>query len=239
MPSFDIVGDVAIIKHRAELDIESLADYILEKHKNVHNVAVDYGVEGETRIRNVKLLRGTTLETVHREFGVRMKVDVSKVYFSPRLATERWRVVQEVQDGEKIYDMFCGVGPFSLLIGKYKNVEIYASDLNPAAIYYLNENIKLNKLNNIRSILGDAAEVWRALPKVDRVIMNLPHDSYQFLEYAINVLSPNGKINYYEILPKEEDLYGRFSEFPIKVLNVRRVHEYSPAKTLFSFLLTI
>ncbi len=239
MPSFDIVGDVAIIKYRDELDVEEFADYILQKHKNVKNVAVDYGVEGETRVRRVELIRGTGTETIYREFGIRLKVDISKVYFSPRLATERWRVVNEVEDGEVIYDMFAGCGPFSILIAKNRAVRIYASDINPHAIRYLEENIRLNKVERIKPMLGDARVVYREIPeKVDRVIMNLPHSAYEFLPVAMEVLKPGGVINYYEILPKDTDLKNRF-EGKFTVERVRRVHEYSPSKTLYSFLLTI
>ncbi len=238
MPSFDIVGNIAIIKYRDDLNIEEFAEYILNKHKNIKNVAVDYGVIGETRVRNVKLIRGTTTETIYREFGIRLKVDIARVYFSPRLATERWRVVSEVQDGEVIYDMFAGCGPFTILLAKNRDVRIYAGDINPHAIEYLEENIKLNKVSNIMAMLGDAREVYRKIPeKVDRVIMNLPHSAYEFLPLAESVLKSGGVINYYEILPRGEEK-NRF-EGDFKVLRVRKVHEYSPAKVLYSFLLTI
>ncbi len=238
MPSFDIVGDIAIIKFREEIDVEKLADYILQKHKSVKNVAVDYGVAGETRVRNVQLIRGDKTETIYKEYGIRLKLDIGKVYFSPRLATERWRVVQDVKDGEVIYDMFAGCGPFTILISKYKNVEIYASDINPYAIEYMKENIRLNKVSDVYPILGDAREVSSQLPeKVDRVIMNLPHSSYEFIPYALNPLKPGGKINYYEILPKDYNLKERFEDKRLKIVEVHRVHEYSPSKTLFSFTL--
>ncbi len=238
MVSFDIVGDIAIVKYREDLDLEEIAEYILKKHKNVRNVAVDYGVQGETRVRRVELIRGDRTETIHREFGIRIKVDISKVYFSPRLATERWRVVQDVRDGEVIYDMFAGCGPFSIMIAKYRRVKIYASDINPYAIEYLRENIRLNKVSNVVPILGDAREVAGQIgEKVDRVIMNLPHSAYEFLPYAMSVLKKGGKINYYEILPKDVNLEERFAGLDIQVRDVHRVHEYSPSKTLFAFLL--
>ena len=240
MPSFDIVGDVAIIKYREETDIETLALQILKQHKNVKNIAIDYGVEGETRVRNIKLIHGNRTETIYREYGIRLKVDLAKVYFSPRLATERWRVAQDVKNGEVIYDMFAGCGPFTMLISKYKKVKIYASDINPYAIEYLKENIKLNKIENIYPLLGDAKEISENLPeKVDRVIMNLPHKSYNFLAYSLTVLKHGGKINYYEILPKEYNEKSRFEDSKIKVISRRKVHEYSPSKILYSFILTI
>ena len=74
------------------------------------------------------------------------KLDVKKVYFSPRLATERKRVADLVSDGEEILDMFAGVGPFPFVIAKEKSVDITAVDINEVAIQYLNENIKINKV---------------------------------------------------------------------------------------------
>ena len=242
MVSFDIVGDIAIVKYRENEDMEKVADEILKKHKNVKNVAVDYGVYGEERIRKIELIRGTHTETIHREFGVRIKVDISKVYFSPRLATERWGVVQRVKDGETIYDMFAGCGPFSIMIAKYKKVRIFASDINRYAILYLTENIKLNKIKGVYPMLGDSRIISGKIPKVDRIIMNLPHSSSKFIPYALNAIKKGGEIHYYEILPRDQRVLSRFDEMGVKnveIIDVHRVHEYSPAKTLFSFLLRI
>ncbi len=242
MVSFDIVGDIAIVKYRVDMDMEKIADEIIKRHKNVKNVAVDYGVFGEERVRKIKLIRGTTTETIHKEFGIRIKVDISKVYFSPRLATERWRVVQRVRDGEMIYDMFAGCGPFSILIAKYRRVKIFASDINNYAIFYLIENIKLNKVKNIYPLLNDARKIVDKIPKVDRIIMNLPHSASEFLSYALRAIKIGGEIHYYEILPRDYEIESRFDELGfnnLKIIDVHRVHEYSPAKTLYSFLLKV
>ena len=242
MVSFDIVGDIAIVKYREDGDMEKIANEILRRHKNVKNVAVDYGVYGEERIRKIELIRGKSMETIHKEFNIRIKVDISKVYFSPRLATERWRVVQRVKDGETIYDMFTGCGPFSIMIAKYRKVKIFASDINKYAILYLIENIKLNRVKGVYPLLGDAKVISEKIPKVDRIIMNLPHNSKDFLPYALGAIKRGGEIHYYEILPKDHDLTSRFENLGIKnveIEDVHRVHEYSPSKTLFSFLLKV
>ena len=106
-------------------------------------------IKGTIRIRDLEFLAGTDDSiTIHKEHGARLKLDVKEVYFSPRLATERIRVSNSVKDGEKILDMFCGIGPFPILIAKNHDVDITAVDINEAAIKYLNENIKLNKLKN-------------------------------------------------------------------------------------------
>ncbi len=246
---FDVVGDIAIIKFAEGMDVEKIATAILKNHKNIKKVAVDYGVKGETRVRSLKLIYGESFETIHREYGIRIKVDVSKVYFSPRLASERWRVVSQVNDGEIIYDMFCGCGPFSIMIAKYRKVKIFASDINPYAIYYLKENIKLNKITTITPILGDAREVVKSIGKVNRIIMNLPHSAYEFFPYALNAVESGTKIHYYEILKRDASIInGRIVELQkiaeekgikLKLIEYHTVHPYSPSSDMYAFLFEI
>ena len=104
-------------------------------------------VKGEFRIRDVELIAGINKsETVHKENKCVYELDIRRVYFSPRLATEHDRVCSLVKDGEVILDMFAGVGPFSVLIAKIKRNQVVAVDINPVAIYYLKKNIILNKV---------------------------------------------------------------------------------------------
>ena len=49
--------------------------------------------------------------------------------------------MESVNEGEKILDMFCGIGPFPIVIAREKDVEITAVDINESAIKYLDENI--------------------------------------------------------------------------------------------------
>ncbi len=242
--SFDIVGGVAIIKSATDRDLNKIIRE-LEKRKNVKKIAIDRGIRGEERVRYLELVKGRSLETVHREYGIRLKVDLGKVYFSPRLATERWRVVQRVKDGEVILDMFAGCGPFSILIAKYRKVTIYACDINPHAVAYLKENIKLNKVEGVYPLLGDVRDMARLVPPVDRIIMNLPHSSFRFLDIALNKIKKDGEIHYYEILPEKhnrrEDLqnFARKMGKNMEVLEIRKVHGYAPGVNLYSFLLQV
>jgi len=242
--SFDIIGDIAILKYKDDVDYVSLAKRLVEEHKNIRKVAVDYGVKGDERIRSLKLVIGDNFETIHKEFGVRLKVDISKVYFSPRLATERWRVVENVKSGETVFDMFSGCGPFSLLIAKYKRVKIFASDINPYAIYYLIGNIKINKVKGIIPLLGDARILAEGI-RADRIIMNLPHSSFGFLPYALKASKDDAYIHYYEILPRRNEREIELIDvaekmgYKIEVLEKRKVHAYSPSKDMFSFLIHV
>ncbi|UCF08279.1 MAG: tRNA (guanine-N1)-methyltransferase, partial [Thermoplasmata archaeon] len=114
--SFDVIGRIAVIKIPEELmDYgKNIGDAIIEANKSVVTVAVDSGVEGEERHRQLSVVAGEAdLNTVHREYGIELEVNLAQVYFSPRLATEHWRIAEMGKQHEVVIDMFCGVGPFS------------------------------------------------------------------------------------------------------------------------------
>ncbi len=206
--SFDIIGDIAIIKIPEELEDykDEIGRTILEVQPNVETVMEDKGVSGEFRVRQVENIAGKDKRiTVHKEYGVEFEVDIAKAYFSPRLATERWRVVNETQYNEKILDMFAGVGPYSILIAKNVDVErIYSIDINPKAVSLLKKNVKRNNVEDLVEIhLGNAKDLAPKF-KVDRIIMNLPHSSFDFLDSALKATGDRGMIHYYEIIENAE-----------------------------------
>ncbi len=235
--SFDIIGDVVIIKIPDELEDyrKKIGKAIMQALPSARVVAADRGVKGEYRTRELETIAGEgPTETVHTEYGIRIKVDPAKAYFSPRLANEHQRIAELVKDGEEIIDMFAGVGPFSMMIAKMKNVHIYAIDLNPAAIDYLNENIVLNNVHGIEAINADARAIVRSLT-ADRIIMNLPHSAFHFFEDAVTAVD-DGWIHYYEIIEdaraKEriEDLkeLAESAGKKIRLERLIRIRNYAP-----------
>jgi tRNA (guanine37-N1)-methyltransferase len=207
------------------------------------------GIFGEERIRDLVIVVGKkSTETIHKEYGIELETDPSKVYFSPRLATEHWRVAESVEDGEVVIDMFCGIGPFSILIAKHWNPKkIYAIDINKEAIGYLKRNIKKNKVSNIEPYMGDSKVIIPTLPPYDRIIMNLPHSAFDFLSSAFSNIKDNGTIHYYEILDHDKkdkrwkEIEKMSSEQGIKIdkLGEREVHTYSPESSLYCFDLKV
>ena len=237
--SFDTIGDIVILEIPDELqDKKQLigdAAYKFTKRKAIY--MKKSAIKGTIRVRDLEFLSGVDDSlTIHKEHGVRLKLDVREVYFSPRLATERKRVMESVKDGEKILDMFCGIGPFPIVIARNKDVDITAVDINEAAIKYLDENIKLNKLKgNIESYCGDVREVSKGFKtKFDRIIMNLPGLAYSFLDVAIDLIEDDGIINYYEFSDSYEQGIKRLNEAAIgagkkvEILNTRKVKSISP-----------
>ncbi|MEM4577147.1 MAG: class I SAM-dependent methyltransferase family protein [Candidatus Nezhaarchaeales archaeon] len=202
--SWDLIGDIAVVELPEELlGYEMLvAEAILAVHKNVRSVYAKAGpVSGDFRIRPLKLIGGEDKSvTIHKEHGASFYVDVKNVYFSPRLATERKRVARQVSDGEVVLDMFSGVGPFAIQIAKSKDVVVHAIELNSAAYECLKKNIELNKVQDkVIPYLGDAREIVEEYltNKVDRVIMNLPEKSLDYVDAALKALRGRGILHVY------------------------------------------
>ena len=64
-----------------------------------------------------------------------------------------------------------GGGPFSIMIAKLARPKtIHAIDLKPEAVKYLEENMRLNKVENITPICGDALLEIEKLPEADTLI---------------------------------------------------------------------
>lgn len=195
-------------------------------------------VHGTIRIRDLELIAGEDNPvTIHKEHGARLKLNVKEVYFSPRLATERKRVSDSVHNGENILDMFCGIGPFPMVIAKNNDVSIIGVDINENAIKYFNENIKLNKVKNVDAICGDAREISKSFKnKFDRIIMNLPGLAYDFLDVAMQLIEDDGIINYYEFSDGYEQGTKRLVDAGLKenknveIINTRKVKSTSPGE---------
>lgn len=206
--SYDLIGDVALIKLPDVLIPykEKIGDAMIKATPCIRVVMMDSGVKGEFRVRELERISGTgTSETVHKEFGVKIAVDPSFVYFNPRLASERARIALAVKKGETVIDMFSGVSPFPVVISKLAHPKvIYSIDLNPEAERFTKMNIEMNHIKNIVSIIGDAREVVKQLPKADRIIMNLPQSSDEFLDSAMESAKTGAVIHMHKVLERAD-----------------------------------
>ncbi len=235
--SFDIIGEVVILEIPDEFEDYKyiIGDAALKftKRRAVYRKTSE--IKGIIRTRELEHLAGEDIsETIHREFGSRFMLDVRNVYFSPRLATERRRISNQIQNNEIIIDMFAGIGPFSISIARDHYVKIYAIDINLEAYKYIKKNIELNKLEGkIIPLHGDVGEVLKGLNlKVDRIIMNLPGTAWNFLDIAIKSLKHGGTVYYYEFASEYQIPIERIIEtaYPrkVEVLNSRKVKSKSP-----------
>ena len=223
--SFDVIGDILIfsdfpkeLKKKEKL----IGEYLLTVHKRIRTVAKKTKkYSGRYRVPKLEILAGEKfLETIHKENGIKLKINPKKAYFSPRTSTERLRVAKQVKKKEDILVMFSGVMPFGLTIAKHSKAnEIYGIEINPHAHKYAQENIRLNKISNIKLIKGDVNKVMPK-KKFDKIIMPHPSDSEKYLGLAFKHLKSKGKIYLY-IFEKEEkfkELKERYKKYKPKLV---------------------
>ncbi|MFB6137699.1 MAG: class I SAM-dependent methyltransferase family protein [Halobacteriaceae archaeon] len=208
-PTYERLGDIVVLDEDDPERARAAADAVVASAldaKTVVNRASP--VQGETRVREWDVLHGEDTETVHREYGCEFALDIAAVYFSPRLATERHRVVEQVAPDEHVFDMFAGVGPFVIPAAK-RGAEAVGVDVNPAAVRYLRGNAERNGVaDRVTAVEGDVRAVageWAGW--ADRVMMNLPHSADAFLDAAVTLAGEECVLHYYDI-QHEDDPYG-------------------------------
>jgi len=207
---YDIIGDVAIIiipevlVHKERM----IGEALLTAHPRLRIAAKRDGLYGgEFRIVPLKVIAGGGgTETEVSEFGVRLRLDPAKVYFSVRSGNERHRVASLVGPGEEVLVMFSGVAPFPLQIGKFsKAAKILGIEKNPLAHNYGCTNLQLNrKIRNITLRCGDVRdELAGCQQRFDRIVMPAPTLAGEYLHDALAVLKPGGWLHYYAMQPEE------------------------------------
>jgi tRNA (guanine37-N1)-methyltransferase len=240
--AFDIIGDIVVIDIPPQLKPyqNTIGEAILQTQKNVITVlAKASDISGIYRVRDYTFIAGEhKTKTIHKEFGCQYHVDIAKAYFSPRLSHEHERVAALVKDGETVVDLFAGVGPFSVLIGKRNpKVKVYAVDLNPDAVKLLTVNVRVNRVENrVFPILADAREIAATKLKTtaDRVIMNLPETAIDFVDVACDAIKTlGGIVHFYGFVRSPEtveNLKQHFSELVEK--NGRKVEAFLYVKSI-------
>jgi tRNA (guanine37-N1)-methyltransferase len=228
LPRHELVGGIAILQENDP----SGAEMILASRPSLHTAVYAKGeVSGEYRTREFTILAGKpTTRTQVTEHGHRFIIDLAGAYFSARLSTERQRLLDQVQEGEAILDMFAGVGPFAITLAA-KAALVVAADLNPQAIELMLENIMRNRARNVLPVLADARRLSSVLPwKFDRIVMNLPLAGTEFLSEAFRLCRPGGTIHFYSLVSAEGEHSARIQELGGTVLAEREVRSYSPAQ---------
>ncbi|MFP4005476.1 MAG: class I SAM-dependent methyltransferase [Candidatus Hadarchaeia archaeon] len=219
--SFDIVGDIAVLKLSDKLlpKKERIGEALMDVHGNISTVLRQTGpVSGEFRTRELEVIAGEErTETEYTEYGCTYKVDLAKAYFSPRLARERYRIAEKVEEGEIITNMFAGVGCYSIMIAKHGNPEkVYSIDKNPSAFDYMKKNVRINKVGDmVLPIKGDSrAAIEEHLEESsDRVLMPLPEFARDFLGYALKALKQDGGVVHFYDYGEKPDLFRPTLDF--------------------------
>jgi len=250
--SFDVVGDVVIVRLPKTLlpYCHEVGTALLSFVPGARVVAVDSGVQGEARLRALEVVAGQgPLVTTYRENGLSFKVDLERAYFSPRLAGEHDHMSKVSQDGERLLDLFCGIGPFSLtVLSRCLHSTAVGVDSNAQAIELMRENAeRMGVSARLECRTEDAGNFLKGGGEFDRVVMNLPREGYKYLKLVGRLVKSPGWLHFYGLVPKgdiasksDEVLEALScgqepSEWSVK--EVRVVHPYSPSTSLVAFSL--
>ena len=238
--AFDIFGEIAIIRLPKEIHefSDSIASALIHSNPNVTKVAMDLGVKGSYRIRELKLIGGESgFVTTHKENGLKFRLDISKVYFSPRLSMERQRLSRLVEPGERILDAFAGAAPFSITLAK-NGGKVTAVDANPESERWAEENFNLNHIpiSNYEFICSRIEDTVESLNEYDRIIMNNPTKSLDYVHLLTPLVRKGGMVHVYCILSNNQtdEVFSVFGpDFELTLM--REVHPYSPATSMMVF----
>jgi tRNA (guanine37-N1)-methyltransferase len=228
LPRHELIGGIAIM---LEEDREA-AEELLRLRPALHTVLLPVSeVEGEFRTRRFAVLAGRpTTATSYLEYGNRYEIDLSEAYFSARLSTERQRISSLSEGGERVFDMFAGVGPFAITLAPRASF-VLATDINPGAVRLMEKNILINRARTVLPFLADAATVAEVIPwTFDRVIMNHPFGALSFLPQAFRFCRSGGTIHCYVLQTRAGQALPEIRKFPVRDIRERYVRSYSPGR---------
>ena len=247
-PSVERIGDIVVIDEDDPDRAATIAAAVIDADLPARSVLNRTSkIKGELRVRDWEVVAVdddaaagndlTPTETEHREYGHSFRLDLAAVYFSPRLATERHRVVEQIEPDEQVLDMFAGVGPFAIPAAS-RGASAVAVDLNETAVDYCRENARKNGVADaVTTVAGDVREVTDGYRDwADRLVMNLPHSANEFVATAVELAGEECVLHYYDI-QHEDDPFGpgieaiKSAAEPAYTVNVETQHvvrSYAP-----------
>ena len=238
---YDVVGDIAVLSLPREICTygPEIAEIIIRKRRHIKTVLNRVSMaEGEKRLASFDLLAGRSTITTHREYGIPYRLDLTRVFFNPGLASERNRVASLVVQGEAVLVPFAGIGPFVIPAVK-KGAFVVAVENNPDAVHWLYENIRLNGAGDrVTVIEGDARDpALYAARTFDRAILPAPYGMDSIVDTVVPFVRNGAPIHFYTF-KKHEQIPGLISSFQDKGLETvmwRRCGNVAPGVCRFVF----
>jgi len=238
---FDIIGEIAVLHLPEELNSyrRVIAKAIISRRRGIKTVLNKCSLlEGASRTAQYEVLAGSDTVTTHTEYTFTYRLDVSAVFYNPRLASERRRVTAQVLPGERVLVPFCGVGPY-VIPAATNGASVVAIEKNPEACHWLLENMVLNDVENqVSLIIGDAFNL-SLLPAgvFDRLIIPTPYGMDAIFDVLTPLLKSGGMIHFYTFCnrnqadAKGEEFKGRGFDLVVQ----RRCGNVAPAVSRWVF----
>ncbi|WP_010478252.1 tRNA(Phe) (4-demethylwyosine(37)-C(7)) aminocarboxypropyltransferase Taw2 [Thermococcus zilligii] len=221
------IGDVIILPLRREL--EPYRGRIAEVYAGVLGakaVLRKGHIHGETRNPDYELLYGTDTITVHVENGVKYKLDVAKIMFSPANVKERVRMGKVARPGELVVDMFAGIGHLSLPMAVHGKARVIAIEKSPYTFRFLVENIELNNVQDRVTAYNIDNRDFPGENIADRILMGYVSTTHEFIPKALSIARDGAIIHYHNTVPERLMPEEPFATF----LRIAKEHGYEAEK---------
>lgn len=220
---YHLIGDVAVLHGDAPTKEELRA---IVEHCRPRGVVRVKGFLSEMRVPDVEILYGTAGEVRHREQGCTFFLDPTKVMFAQGNRDEKARIAALVRPGERIADMFSGIGYFTIPAAM-SGGRVHAMEINPIAFEYLQRNIMANHLaERVAGELGDCRNLLSGV--YDRVLMG-HFDAPSMLADALAHVRAGSVLHVHSIGDAGETIRERVDEAGFSAaVTSRRVKKYGP-----------
>ena len=160
--SYNVLGKILILKLKPSLYAhkKKIGKAILGVLPCIQTVALQKTISGAKRKPKIEIIAGKKLtSTIHKEHNCRFFINIKDLMWSKGNKTEKLRMKNLVKPRETVVDMFAGIGYFTIIIAKHCNPKkIYAIDINPKASEYLERNVLLNKVRNVKILRGNCKD---------------------------------------------------------------------------------
>jgi tRNA wybutosine-synthesizing protein 2 len=184
------------------------------------------GTAGQRRIPETEVMYGSPGEVVHREHGCTFVLDPRLVMYSQGNLRERSRIAGMVGNGERVADMFAGIGYFTVPMA-VQGARVHAMEINPVAFGYLSRNIDRNRVaDRVTAEEGDCREILSG--SYDRLVMG-HFDAIGYLPDALAHARAGSTIHLHSRGAVTDRITAMAGEAGFRArVTTRRVKKYAP-----------
>ena len=232
---WEYVGEIAILKTDIPDEYKSQIGEVYAEVLGMKTICIDRGVSGEFRRPDMEVVFGSDTVSSRLENGIRYEFDVTKVMYSSGNTDERERMAKLDCSDEVVWDMFAGIGYFSLPIAKFANpLRVISTEKNPDSYEFLVRNAELNDVSDVLfPVLGDNRHM-HSKAFADRILMGYVQRTSEFLETALIAIKDNGIIHYHDtfyVNEYKDKIREIFDSQPCEyeILGIKEVKSFAPS----------
>jgi len=232
---YEIIGTIAIISIPPELTLfnEQIVTALRARRPSIQTILNKTGdVNGLFRTSQYTPIFGENTITEHREYGFRYRLDVSKVYFSSKMGSERKRIADLIKLGETVFVPFAGVGPYAIPVAA-RGAEVLAIEINKSACSWMTINALENGVSSrLHIIRGDAMQANQTLRrKFSRIIIPTPYGLLNGPDIFLSMLSEGGTVHWisFSNSMQMKEIIDRLTERGYQVLRCHQCGNVAPS----------